>query len=102
MQWIPKRIGHAVRLLIQAYECTLIERVEVKPGIVEDALCFGVGCQQNLESAVEQESCNMIRSNTTSHGIRRFEKLERYPVFVEMPCTGKPCQAAANNKNVRF
>ena len=74
---------------------------QVEEGIVEQTLGLRISGEQNLKSAVEQETINLIGTNAASNAIGGFKNLKADAFFVKLARAGKTGQTCPNDKNIR-
>jgi hypothetical protein len=77
-----------------------VKRLQVELCVVQDPLRFRIRCQQNLKTAVEGESGNMVRPDPAADSIGCFEDPERDVVLMKVPRTCEAGQTSADDQNI--
>ena len=58
---------------VKAYESAGVERLQLQRVVVELGLRGRVACEEDLETAVQQEAVNIVRSHPPAHTVAGFE-----------------------------
>ena len=73
--------------------------LEIKGGVVQQALCFGVGGEQNLKAAIEPKSIDKIGLNPSAHPVLTVEQQHRPALLVEVIGAGKTGHTGTDDYN---
>ena len=73
------------------------EFFQIEGVIVESALCFGVGGEQDLEAAVEQVAFEFVGANASADAVGGFDDLEGHSSVGEMTRAGEASKARTDD-----
>jgi hypothetical protein len=73
-------VCETVKAFLVSDQSTWIEGTKAKGIIVKYPSGLRIGCQQDLEATVKQESFNLVRSNPPSDPVRDLQNLKENPI----------------------
>jgi hypothetical protein len=82
-------------------ERAMSERLEIEERIIQDALGFGIGSEEHLETTIKQKTVELVGTNAAANDVRSFEDLKADALFVKKARAGEAGQACTNDKNIR-
>jgi len=91
-----------VKLAIVENSSSRVELLEIQGLIIEELLGFGIGGDEDLEAAVQEEAVDNVGADAASDGVRSFEKEEGDVVGVEVGGGGKAGEASADDNDSGF
>ena len=95
-------VGNGVELAIVEDSGAGVEFLEVKGLVVEEVLGFGVGGDEDLEAAVEEEAVDNVGADAAAHGVGGFEEEEGDVAGVEVGGGGEAGESGADDDNPGF
>jgi hypothetical protein len=71
--------------------------VQVERVVVEQRLRLGVGAEEHLEAAIEQEAVHRVGAHTPAHAVAGLDDEHGHPGGVQPPGAGQAGQAGADD-----
>ena len=97
---LAERVAEQCELLADPNECAGIERAEIERVDVELTVEFGVGPQQDLETAVEDEAVDNVAADPPADAVRRLEHDHRAARLVQDSGGGKAGETGTDDDDV--
>ena len=95
-----KGIADAVGAVLELDLGAGIEAAQVERFIVEYPLRLGIGVEQHLEAAVEQEALNLVRTHAPADAVGRFVDAHAAAVGQQVAGGGEAGETGADNQNI--
>lgn len=99
---MAERVRDGVKLAIVENSSPGVELLEIQGLIIEELLGFGIGGDEDLEAAVQEEAVDNVGADAASDGVGSFEEEEGDVVGVEVGGGGKTGEASADDNDSGF
>lgn len=99
---LAERVGDGFELFAGPEVGAWLEAAQLEGGVVESALAFGIGGEQDLEAVVEEEALVRVGAEASAEAVRAFEEEEAFAGGLEGDGGVESGEAAADDEGVVF
>lgn len=94
-------IGDGLEAVVEEDFCAGAKGAELECVVIEYALGFGIGGEEDLEAAIESEAVDYVGADASAGGVGGFENAERDAALLEAEGAAEAGDSGSDNSNFR-